>query len=282
MPTVQDYFTDIDNLPPAPQILPQLLRLLTDVDTDMGRIVELISLDAGLTAKVMQACNSAFLGAATPARDVAEAVNRLGFQSIYRMVAVVTGMRTLRPPTGLNLDPAALWRHSVTTALAAQLIAKEQNADEGVAFTAGLLHDLGKILLANYWKKAYATLAAEVAATPWEQAARERAAWSIDHAELGGHLLAKWQFSPNITAAVWHHHHPAQAAPHERITACVCLANAIAHTTEQPGDLAEVIVIPGHEDVLHILDLDTERLANYLAQTRENFDFINAMCRLNN
>jgi len=153
MPTVQDYFADVENLPPAPQILPQLLRLLSDVDTDTGRI------------------------------------------------------------------------------------------------------------------------------TLWEQVTRERAAWSTDHA---GHLLAKWQFSPAITAAVWHHHHPSAAAPHEQATACVCLANAIAHTIDQPNDLSEVIQIPARDDALHLVKLDPERLAYYLAQTRENFDFINAMCRLNN
>src|SRR5262245_18032779 len=139
MPTTQDYFTDLEALPPAPQVLPQLIRLLSDLDTNTQQVVELIALDPALTAKVMQACNSALLGAATPARDVAEAVNRLGFQPIYRMVALVSGMRALKPSrTDYGIDPAILWRHSLTAALAAQLLAKEQNIDESLTFTAAL------------------------------------------------------------------------------------------------------------------------------------------------
>lgn len=277
----QDYLADLESLPPAPQILPQILRLLSDSDTDTDKVVELISLDPALTARVMQSCNSAFLAAASPAQDVSEAVGRVGFQAIYRMVAIASASRTLKPVKGAGVDAAALWKHSVTTALAAQLLAKELGAEEGLIFTAALLHDLGKVLLANRWKGDYASLASPLGTVPWEQAARERGAWATDHAELGGHLLASWKFAPAITAAVWHHHAPAGSGPFARPTACVCLADAIAHTIDRAQENQQAILTPGSDDAMQILNLNPERVGQLLAQTRENFEFVNALCRLN-
>src|ERR1035438_2482756 len=91
MQTLDNYINEITTLPPAPRILTQLLVLLNQDNTQPGQIVKLIEIDPALTAKVLQRCNSAAAGCARAVADLHEAITRVGFNEIYRMVAMVVG-----------------------------------------------------------------------------------------------------------------------------------------------------------------------------------------------
>ena len=151
MQELDDYINKVKNLPPAPRILPELLGLLRKENVDSSRVVQLISFDPAITASVLRLCNSALFAGASPATDLSEAVQRLGFRQIYTLVAAVSGARALTPAQkGYGISAGELWKHSVTTAVASQLIARSQDEpDEGLVFTAALLHDVGKIILAE-------------------------------------------------------------------------------------------------------------------------------------
>ena len=91
-----DEFIDrVSHLPPAPTVATELLGLFGNADRDLDRIVELISHDPSLTAEVLKRCNSAALGGTEAASDMFEAVTRLGFYEVYRVVAAVVGARTM-------------------------------------------------------------------------------------------------------------------------------------------------------------------------------------------
>src|SRR6058998_3843257 len=114
MDRIEELLDGIDTLPLSPTPLPQLFRALTDTDSDLSQVVDLISFDPALTAKLLKTCNSAFFGRAEPANDVAEAVQRLGFQTVYRLVATVKGAQVLRPSQNSSgVDANDLWSHSV-------------------------------------------------------------------------------------------------------------------------------------------------------------------------
>ena len=109
MEELDDYINKVKSLPPMPKVLPQLMTLLSDPETDNDRVVALITYDPSLTANVLQACNSALFAGSTPADDVGQAVMRLGFQQVYRMVIVVSSSRMLKPPqTGYGIDEGEL------------------------------------------------------------------------------------------------------------------------------------------------------------------------------
>src|SRR5579862_3446251 len=156
--TPQDYLKVADHLPPAPRILPRLLHLLSDHDGDLGEVIELISFDPGVTARVLSTCNSAYFGLPSRANDLGEAVSQLGMRRVYDIVAIACGSSTLQ--AGDGRVPVELWQHSVMTALAAQILAKDVQLNEGMLFTAALLHDIGKVVLAQTWKDQYWRLVA--------------------------------------------------------------------------------------------------------------------------
>src|SRR5271165_4028810 len=148
MTLVDHHIDQVKTLPPAPRVLTQLLGLLREEDVHAGKIVELITFDPALTAKVLQRCNSAAFGAGQAVHDLRDAVTRLGFDEIYRMVAGVVGESLLgSAQRGYGIGRGELWQHSVTSALAAKVIAQSLGMDQNLAFTAALLHDIGKLVL---------------------------------------------------------------------------------------------------------------------------------------
>src|SRR5580704_9025830 len=150
MQAIDDYITNLRHLPPAPRVVPELMRLLNQPDVESSKVVKMISYDPALTANVLRICNSAYFGAASPTSDLQEAVTRLGFQQVYQLVAAATGARMLgAAQPGYGLNQGELWKHSVAVAVTAQLMAKKLGDDDNLAFTAALLHDLGKIILSQ-------------------------------------------------------------------------------------------------------------------------------------
>src|SRR3954471_17597959 len=115
----------IETLPASPYPLPELSKALTDPNADLNRVVEIISFDPALTAKLLQLCNSAAFSRGNPANDVAQAVNRLGLQTVYRALTALKGPQIFPKPRTGGIDPVDLWTHSVMTAIAAQVIAED-------------------------------------------------------------------------------------------------------------------------------------------------------------
>jgi putative nucleotidyltransferase with HDIG domain len=170
-----------------------------------------------------------------------------------------------------------MWRHSVTTALAAQFLARDSNEEESVAFTAGLLHDLGKIVLAEFFKKQYAETLADPNTNPVAAWDAEKRRFGVDHSEMGGRLLTRWKFPAPIIAGVSHHHAPSQNDSFDRLSACVTLANAVAHEVEQGGALAAMS--EQESAAFDLLSISRDRIQYYLEETRENLAFVQALCR---
>jgi len=278
MQSADEILDGITALPPAPQVLPRLLQALTDPDTDTSNIVDLVTFDPALTARLLRACNSAFVASATQVTTVPEAINRLGINTIYRMVAAMHGARSLRPSrSDWGINPDAMWPHAVTTALAAQFLARDNQEDEGIAFTAGLLHDLGKIVLAEFFKDQYAATLADPSTHPVFSYDVEKRRFGVDHTEMGGRLLAQWKFPTPIIASVWHHHAPSQGDSFDRLSACLTLANAVAHEVGQGGALAAMT--DEEATAFQVLNISRDRLQNYIVETQENFAFVQMLCR---
>lgn len=276
----EDYLSIADRLSPAPRILPRLLDVLSDPSSDVTQVVELISFDPDLTAKVLRASNSAFVGLPEPARDVSEAVNLLGVDFIYQLAAAACGASTFKS-TGSG-PSAKLWPHAVTAALAAQLLSQDRQLDPGALFTAALLHDIGQAVLAEQWQGEYWTLVEQSRSAPSELPEREKELYQVSHGELGGRLLAYWKFPPAISASVWHHHTPLPGMPFEKETACISLADAVAQaiTASQTSSPELFPLSPGQRKALAVFELTPKDLQGYLARTQENFEFVDGMCRI--
>jgi putative nucleotidyltransferase with HDIG domain len=277
MLALDQYIDKVKHLPPAPRVLPQLLSLLSQPDIDSGRVVQLITFDPSLTASVLQMCNSAAFGGATAVVDLEEAVMRLGFEQVYRLVAAVCGSRSLTPrQPGYGINEGELWQHSVTSAVAAQLIARDLGDDQNLVFTAALLHDIGKIVLSEALETDYNKLVQEVEQKQQSMVEAEKGLLGVQHAEVGGRLLARWKFPAELVAAVWFHHHPAAANPHQRLASFVYLGNMIAYFMGH-GYGHQAFALRGRTEALDILKVSGDNLPHYMIQTYESFSSIQVL-----
>jgi putative nucleotidyltransferase with HDIG domain len=277
MPSIEEYVKRASNLPPAPRILPQLLTVLNQPNLDSGKLVELILLDPSLTVAVIRHCNSAFLGASLPASDLREAVTRLGFQKVFQIVAAISGAKALQQSQrGYGMELGQLWQHSVTTAIAAQILARSAGENENLIFTAGLLHDLGKIVLNEVLAFRYQKLIQTVKTNKCALIEAEKELLEVNHAEVGSALLEQWHFAPDLVAAVRFHHDPFAAHPHERLAALVHLGDLLAYCIGH-GYGYQAFAVRGRGEVFQLLGLSPEEFPGWMLLIHERLDVIEAL-----
>lgn len=193
------------NLPTIPAVLARILQLSDSVDANGKDLIAVIEKDQALTGKMLRLANSAFFGQSRRVATIPRAVMLLGFSTVRNLALGVKvwdalGSGIARP----RLEE--LWLHSVACAMAAKALAsKLRVGDPDETFTAGLLHDVGRLVLAmrfrdDYWNAVGGTTETE----PVD--ALERQAFGIDHAEVGAWMLEAWALPPAIVEAVRVHH----------------------------------------------------------------------------
>ncbi|HEX9046725.1 MAG TPA: HDOD domain-containing protein [Verrucomicrobiae bacterium] len=273
--TAQEIIQKVRSLPPISQAALKLVNLLEQASISNDEIVQVIKCDNVLTAKLLRACNSPYFGLDEPVASVDQAVLMLGHQQILHIVLTLAfGSAMVVPLPGYAVEANELWRHSLITATAAEIVAEEAydlNVEKPIAFTVGLLHDIGKLAMSQ-------AITAEVQQSirqliDQEKLSRTEAEQRIlgtDHGEIGACLLKSWNLPPEILEAVAHHHNPV-CEPRPQISVVTHVANCLAHLAgSAPGwDGFAARVDP---KATAILGLDQPRLEAMVAKVRENFE----------
>lgn len=242
MDLIDRYLDKVEHLPPAPTVAVQLLELFSDPDRDIDRIVELIKHDPSLTAETLMRCNRGYV---EPAADMFEAVNRLGLYEIYSIVVALLASRTMKQVRAkYSYDANRLWRHTVITAVISSTLANRVQVVEADAFTAGLLHDIGKLVLVSTEGVVYADLVRNAGYFGPKLVTAESSQLGFTHATLGARLLNRWGLPVGVCRAVeLHHQSPTDTTEHSRLAAVVNFANCLAHQiidgSAQAPDAAE-------------------------------------------
>jgi putative nucleotidyltransferase with HDIG domain len=267
MQALDNYIKKIKTLPPSPRVLARLLVLLNEADGHASEIVDLIAFDPALTAKVLQRCNNAASGLAGTVTHLDQAVTLVGFDAIYRLVAMVVGEGVLSAKQpGYGIGTGELWEHSITTAVAARVIARQLGGDENLAFTAGLLHDIGKLVLSSYLEDCQESVVRDTQHSGRSFLEAEQTALGVDHAEIGGLVLEEWSFPENLVKAVRYHHDPPQARPHEQLAASVHLGDIIAHFVGQAQGI-DSFAVRTQSEALEILEISPVELDTLIIDT---------------
>jgi len=280
MQAIKDYIRNLRHLPPAPHLVPELMRLLNQPDLDSSKIVNMISYEPSLTANILRISNSAYFAAALPTFDLQEAITRLGFQQVNQLLVASAGAQLLHSAQdGYGLEQGELWKHSVAAAVAAQIFARKLGDNENPVFTAALLHDIGKTILSNSLNGAYAKIVKETDGNGNSLLEVEIKLFGVNHAELGGQLLQHWKFPPNVVAAVWFHHSPKGAGVHQRLASCVYLGNMIScYMGHGYGHAA--FALRARAEVLSTLELTPQSIPELMMETFEQMHLIQALFSL--
>ena len=275
---IDEYIERTRGLPPAPVVATQLLSLFADPDRDIDRIVELISVDPSLTAEVLKRFNSAYKGLARPVRDMFEAVFQIGFYEVYCIVVAFFGSRALSMVQNKgDFDVQPLWQHSVVTAVAASILGRRVGATEAVSFTAGLLHDIGKLVFASVEGPEYAELIRRSAPFGPGLVAAEDESFGFNHADVGARLLTRWNLPGNVCVAVRRHPHLSNGEGEcDPLPAVAKLANYLAHEL-QDGAEQEGRSTADWAESLEVLRLTAADVPTILDQMRHQLQQVEAL-----
>jgi putative nucleotidyltransferase with HDIG domain len=276
METIKQLIESVEILPPAPNLLSKLLVAINDIDANFDEIVNFIELDPSLTAKLLQICNSAFFGTEDPLVDVRDAVSRIGYQAIYLLVSMIKGSESFRLPPNHKKDAAALWKHAVVTAYASQFVAMAAGANASLAFTGGLLHDIGKVVFFKSGGDYYKLLMKKASDARTSSYEFEISAYGFSHADVGQSLLRQWVLPETLIESVKFHHTPDQAGAHESAAACLYVGNVLAHGFDYPKS-HELPLFIHCQTVLNLTEHDIEHCNE---QLKANWARVEQMCYL--
>ena len=208
--TLTEICKKAQEIPASPSILPACLKLLEDDDVSLQEFSDLVKQDLGLSASVLKLANSAAFGGEVSFDSIDDAIFRLGFSLTYNLVVTAVGGRWNNMSLdGYSWSPGDFLRHSLTVAVAAQKIAKMlEICDADLAYTAGLMHESGKLALAYACPEAinHARVLVEEHDCNWLQA--EEKVLGFNHTQISRALLAGWSFPDSLLQVATHYPKP--------------------------------------------------------------------------
>jgi len=194
-------------LPPFPQVAVRILQLAHDENVQMRQLCDLIATDPAFASEVLTIANSAFYAPRQPSTSIMEAIAVLGATKLQGMCLTV-GIRAYLGKTMSLPALRALWRHNLACALISERLADAGPIDRDLAYTSGILHDIGRMALAVLQPKAYAELLESHHGPSASILEAERNLFGLDHCEAGHQLITSWKLPENFAAVVVDHLSP--------------------------------------------------------------------------
>ncbi len=269
MTNVKDIVSQIDRLEPTPPIAGQILTLAEDPDTSLSEIADLILNDPGVTANLLKTCNSAYFGLNRKVDSVHEAIGFIGLDQIVQLVMLNSVARNFSQPTkGYGLGEGQLWRHAVSSAYVAKMLAEQLglNKIKHLIYTAALLKDIGKLILGRFVAFSFEEINILVQSKGYSFNDAEKKTIGMSHEELGALVGQKWQFSDRLNFIIRHHHLTHEPARENIETSLVYLADIICMMMGVCSGV-DGLCYRFYGGVLRMLDLTEEDLQAIIAQS---------------
>jgi putative nucleotidyltransferase with HDIG domain len=265
----------VQNLPPVSEAALKLVSLLDKPNVDNHDIVRVLKYDNVLTAKLLQACNAPAFGLEASVSSVDQAVLMLGHEQILHIVMMLAFNSVM---TGSSLtytmEMNELWKHSLVSAIAAEFVMKETpelDGHAGAAFTASLLHDIGKLVMAQTLKAdELVEIRDRIERKQISSADAEREVLGLDHGDVGAALLQSWRLPESIVEGVANHHRPVMP-PNAGLSSLVHIANSVAHHAKPAlGQTIHDLRIA--DGVAHEFNIDGKKMDDMVAAVRQSFE----------
>jgi putative nucleotidyltransferase with HDIG domain len=207
----------LDSLPTLPVVALRIGEVVHSKNASVQQVAEILRSDPATSAKLLRLVNSPYFGIPGGVSDVARAIPFVGFNTLYQLVLSISVLETLRIGNSA-LDARALWTHSLTVATAARELAQEiRFSDPGACFTAGLLHDMGKIALAKIDPDKLAATFATMRNDGVSLEVAERQHGLTPHDRIGSRLARQWKFPASLATPIEQHHSVHRAEVRDRM-----------------------------------------------------------------
>lgn len=274
-PNILRRVLELEEIPTLPVVMNRILEIVSDDSASSNDLAAVLECDLAVSAQVLRIANSAFYGAPAEIDSIGRAVVLMGFNTVQMLALATSVLDVFSKRQQFSLDAEDFWMHSLGAAKAAHLLARRHapGVSPDASFTAGLLHDIGKFLLALALGADYRTVLGEAARDRRPICDVERERLGATHADLGGWICEKWHFPPTIIDCITHHHRPAAAScTHPREAALVCLADEVSRAAGfgLAGDAPDLRT--SVEDPAAMLRVPTDVVGSLVDEMREMRD----------
>jgi putative nucleotidyltransferase with HDIG domain len=226
---LEEIVRQVNDLPAMPWVVGRVISLTNNTNSNIRELNEVICQDQSLTAKVLRLSNSAYYGYSRRISTVVDAIGLLGFNTIRNLVLAAHTYSILKSEVkGYHIAHGDIWRHSMTCALTVRAIAKRTGYPvPDQAFIAGLLHDIGKVILSIHVAEAYDEITRRVQEDQVPFSTAEYELLGFTHAAVGARVAEKWNLPDDHVEAIACHHTPLDAVKNPQLAALVHIADAI-------------------------------------------------------
>ena len=262
----------IEGLPSFPATHAEILKLAHSEDASSDDIADKLQLDSGLLATIFKLVNSSGYGFRKKVDSLKLAVTLLGLEEIANLVMAAQVFDKLgNYDDGSGLDSTEFWRHSIGVAFAARALSKKLQIEAESAFLAGMLHDVGKIVLDRYFVDYYKEVLNIVSDGTTLIVDAEMEVLGVTHADIGAVLAAEWKFSNAFLNTIKYHHRPGDTAKYKRLVCLIHLADGLTREIGfgSGGDSAEVTLDEAALDQFHMMDRGVQMLREAVEEELE-------------
>ncbi|MBN1414423.1 MAG: HDOD domain-containing protein [Bacteroidales bacterium] len=228
-PSMEKIDRSIENLNPIPQIALKIIRMISDDKYSILDIAKEIRMDQVISAKVIRLCNSALFGVKAKVDSIDRALILLGEKMLLQLV-VSASLEDFFPEAeqGYSLCKGGLFKHALGTAMISEKLAElTGSVSSDIAYTAGLLHDIGKVVLDQYIASAFPFFYRRTLMDGIDMLAVEREELGITHTEIGARLAEHWSLPDTIRDTILHHHYPESSTVNHELTHVVYMADLL-------------------------------------------------------
>ena len=229
VPSAHEIELAIEGIQPIPQVVLKILRLINQEEDDIKELTEEIRQDQVICARTLKFCNSAIFAGKRKIDSLDHALTYLGFKNLIKLViSTSVGSYYGRSGSGYSLCKGGLYHHSVGTAIISEKLANlTAKVKPGLAYTAGLLHDIGKVVLDQYIAAAYPLFYRQLFEEETDFSEAEKTILGVDHTEVGRDLALRWSLPDSLIDTIQHHHKPENAEQNSTLTHIVYLADLL-------------------------------------------------------
>jgi putative nucleotidyltransferase with HDIG domain len=266
-------------LPTLSIVVAKVIQVVSNPLTSASDLSRIITVDQALTAKVLRLANSAFYGFPFRIKNITQAVSILGFDTIRNLALTVSVYKVFTGENESDFSHQDFWKHCVGVAICASLLAKKikYRSPEG-AFTAGLLHDIGKNFFEQFMHKEYRDvmkLAKERNISVYEA---EMEVMKIDHTIVGKMMAEKWNLPHELTVGIASHHHPEQETQENVMAHIINVADIICKK-KAIGFSGDYVIMPISKEGRELFSLneagETELMNDLDKELKEAEAFVN-------
>ncbi|HUU41536.1 MAG TPA: HDOD domain-containing protein [Desulfatiglandales bacterium] len=199
----------IPEIPTLPNIVISVNKMLQDEDTSIKKLGVAIEKDQAMVSKILRLVNSTFYGFRSKIKNIPHAIIILGFNTVRNAVVSVSIIKTLsKEKICEGFDITDFWKHSIAVAVTSRYLAEQTKLDPpDDCFVAGLLHDIGKVILAQFFTDFFIEIMAAVQKNGLSFYEAEKELIPATHTQIGAYLAKKWQFPASLIESITYHHH---------------------------------------------------------------------------